>query len=77
VTLAIALWLARSVSAALWVVEHVTLAVRARRRGAPLELAWSVPALPCWRAGDRVGPAAWYGLAAVYVAASALSATVR
>lgn len=76
-TLAIALWLARSVAgAALWVVERVPPRRARAPPGCP-PLAWSVPALPCWRAGDRVGPAAWYGLAAVYVAASALSATLR
>ncbi len=76
-TLAVVIWIVRSVSAALWVVEHFTLATRARRRGVSRGLAWSLPPLPCWREGDRVGPLAWVGLAVVYLAASAFSATLR
>ena len=76
-TLAVAIWLVRSVCAALWLVEHFTLATRARRRGVSLGLAWTVPLVPCWREGDRVGPVAWAGLALAYVVASVISATLR
>lgn len=76
-TPAVTLWILRSACAALWVVEHVTLATRARRRGASRGLAWTVPLVPCWRHGDRVGPAAWVGLAVVYAVASVLSARLR
>ncbi|MFO0650574.1 MAG: hypothetical protein U0326_30410 [Polyangiales bacterium] len=76
-TQAVTLWIVRSACAALWIVEHFTLAARARRRGVPRGLAWTIPALPCWRAGDRVGPGAWVGLAIVYAVASVLSSKLR
>ncbi len=76
-TSAVTLWIIRSACAALWVVEHFTLASRSRRRGVARGLAWTLPALPCWRAGDRVGPAAWVGFIAVYAVASALSSKLR
>lgn len=76
-TSAVTLWIVRSACAALWVVEHFTLASRARRRGVARLLAWIVPAWPCWRSGDRVGPLAWVTLALVYAIAVALSSKLR
>lgn len=76
-TLAIALWVARSVALGLWVVEHVSQVARARRRGARGAAAWALPVTVNWHHGDRVGPLLWGLAAAAYAAAAVASVGVR
>lgn len=72
-TLAITLWLVRSISVAFWLVEHAAQVGRARLRNASGASAWLVPAVVNWRAGDRVGPLVWGALIVAYAVAWALS----
>jgi hypothetical protein len=77
VTFAITLWLARSVAAGLWVVEHVSQVRRARRRGAEGAAAWALPVTTNWRHGDRLGPSLWVLAVAGYLVAAVASEAVR
>ena len=76
-TFAIALLLARSLAAGLWVVEHVSQVARARRRGAAGAAAWLLPVTVNWHHGDRVGPSLWVLAVAGYAVAAVASEAVR
>lgn len=73
-TWAIAAWVLRALAAALLVVEHVALAVRARRRpegaGAVLAalLVPGLGAMWAWRDGARFAPVRYGVFAAAYLA---------
>lgn len=72
-TIAIGVYLLRSVAAGVWVVAHASQVLSARRLGARGADAWVWPARATWRGGERAGPLVWALLGAVYVAASALA----
>ena len=68
--ISLVLYLLMTLSAALWMVDHVALAARARRRGSPWALSLALPAWASWQAGEH-GAAVRYGLwAGMYVAFS-------
>jgi hypothetical protein len=76
-TLAVALWLLRSVSAAVWLVEHLALALREHQRGALGVWHWLMPASARWRVGERLGPCVWWGCVGAYATATVLSQMIQ
>ncbi len=76
-TLAIVLWVIRSVAAALWVVDHATLAWRSRARGASWGEALVVPVRGAWTSGDRAAAVAWFALLVAYVACAVMQSRLR
>lgn len=75
-TVAIALYVTRSLALGFWLVEHLVQSRRARQRGDTGLTRWLFPVLSNWHAGDRLGPLLWCVAVVVYAVAAVLSARV-